>query len=451
VLGLLGATVYKSTNAGGSWTSMGAFGSVTSPPVKPLVVDPASPDTVYAGLQNGLGLWKSTGGAFSQLGASGMPVFTCGTTSMAFDPASSTLYANCYESGVYKSTNAGGTWTATGALPRGINNYALAIAPNSPSTLYLGFWPGNGGFAKTTNGGATWVDASVGFAAYDVHGLLVTRSGSILVGGGYLGAGLMRSTDGGGTYAPAGGPNYNGDLSVAGSPSSDATVYVGAERYALYTSTDTAASFAPNMTVTGNNQIAPSPADPNTIYSVGFTGCFSTTNNGASWTSVTNPTTYPYAYGTSVAAHPTVAGTAIAGMGDGVYQTVNSGTSWQKVNQPQIYQGYVAFDGSGNRYAAGYVVASSPDGNTWTDITGAAPLSSSNPAQLLQSHPMGGVPVLYLGAGSRGLWRRIGGAWSQSGMEGQQVSALAIDPATPTTQYAGTIGNGIFRSISGGD
>jgi hypothetical protein len=372
---------------------------------------------------------------------------------MALDPTSSTLYANCYESGVYKSTDAGATWAVTGAMPRGINNYALAIAPSSPSTLYLGYWPGNGGIAKTTNGGTTWVDSSTGFSAYDVHGLLVTQSGSILVGGGFLGAGLMRSTDGGNTYAPAGGPNYNGDLSVAGSPFSDATVFVGAERYALYTSTNTATSFTQNTTVTGNNQVAPSPADVNTIYSVGFTGCFATTTNGAAWTSVANPTTYPYAYGTSVAAHPTVAGTAIAGLGDGVYQTTNSGTSWQKVNPStmSIYQGWVAFDATGNRYAAGYVVGTSPDGTTWSDITGAAPLSSANPAQMLQAHTVAGVPILYVGAGSRGLWRRINGTWTQSGMEGLQVTAFAIDPNNATTQYAGTLGNGLFRSISGGD
>jgi hypothetical protein len=450
---VFGASVYKSIDAGMSWTNMGGFGTVTSPTVTPLVVDPASSDTVYAGLQNGQGVWKSTGGAFTQLGTAGNPVYQCGTTSMAYDPTTTTLYANCYEYGVFKSVNGGGTWTEAGVVSsaRGQNNYALAIAPSMPSTLYLGFWPGNGGIAKSVDSGATWNDASGGFADYQVHGLLVTKSGSILVGGGSLGAGLMRSTDNGNTYAPAGGPNYDGDLSVAGSPFSDTTVYAGADRYALFTSTNTAMSFTTNTTASGAAQIAASPANASTIYSVGFSGCFATTNGGSTWNSVANPTTYPYAYGTSVAAHPTVAATALAGLGDGVYQTVNAGVSWQKVNQPSVYQGWVAYDAAGTGYAAGYVVASSPDGTTWTDITGSLPISSSNPAWLLQAHTISGTNVLYVGVGSRGLWRRINGAWSQSGMEGLEVSALAIDPNTPTTQYAGTLGYGLFRTISGGD
>ncbi len=448
-----GGNVYKSVDAGASWANMGPFGSISGPFPKPLVVDPGSSDTVYAGLQNGQGVWKSTGGAFSQLAASGNPVYQCGTTSMAYDPTTSTLYANCYQYGVFKSNSGGATWSEAGvvSLARGQNNYALAIAPGAPSTLYLGFWPGNGGIAKSVDSGTTWTDASGGFADYDVHGLLVTKSGSILVGGGALGAGLMRSTDNGSTYAATGAPNYDGDLAVAGSPFSDATVYVGAERYALFTSTDTAMTFTTNTTVTGAAAISASPADAKTIYSVGFTGCFGTTNGGAMWNGVANPTTYPYAYGTSVAAHPTVAATALAGLSDGVYQTVNAGVSWQKVDQPNVYQGWVAYDAAGTGYAAGYVVGSTPDGTTWTDITGSLPISSSNPAQLLQAHTIAGANVLYVGVGSHGLWRRIGGVWSQSGMEGLQVSALAIDPSAPTTAYAGTIGHGLFRTLSGGD
>jgi photosystem II stability/assembly factor-like uncharacterized protein len=450
--GVPGGSVYKSVDAGGSWSNMGPFGALTTAFVKPLIVDATSSDTVYAGLQNGQGVWKSTGGAFTQLGATTDPIYGCGTTSMAIDTKTNTIYANCYESGVYVTTNGGGMWTVTGPQPRGINNYALDIAASSPSTLYVGYWPGDGGVAKTVNGGTTWTSASGGFAAYDVHGLVVTHSGSILVGGGYLGAGVMVSTDGGNTYTANASPNYIGDLSLAASPFSDATIYAGIDGYALYTSVNTAGSFAIDMNDTGTKQIAPSPASANTIYSVGnTTGCFATTNGGTSWTNVVNPTSYSYAYGNGVAAHPTIAGTAIAGLGDGVYLTTNSGASWQRVSQPSVFEGWVTYDASGKAYAAGYVVGSSPDGMTWTDITGAAPLSSSNPAGMIQAHTVSGVPIVYLGVGSRGLWRLIGGTWTQSGMEGLQVSAFAIDPTTPTTQYTGTLGNGIYRSLSGGD
>jgi photosystem II stability/assembly factor-like uncharacterized protein len=41
--------------------------------------------------------------------------------------------------------------------------------------------------------------------------------------------------------------------------------------------------------------------------------------------------------------------------------------------------------------------------------------------------------------------------WTSIGPEGEAVSALAIDPTTPTTVYAGTSGGGVFKSTDGGN
>ncbi len=45
-----------------------------------------------------------------------------------------------------------------------------------------------------------------------------------------------------------------------------------------------------------------------------------------------------------------------------------------------------------------------------------------------------------------------GGNWSavNTGLAATDVRALAIDPATPTTLYAGTQGGGVFKSTNGG-
>jgi hypothetical protein len=42
-------------------------------------------------------------------------------------------------------------------------------------------------------------------------------------------------------------------------------------------------------------------------------------------------------------------------------------------------------------------------------------------------------------------------AWTSIGPEGGAVNALAIDPVTPTTLYAGTYYGGVFKSTDGGD
>jgi photosystem II stability/assembly factor-like uncharacterized protein len=37
------------------------------------------------------------------------------------------------------------------------------------------------------------------------------------------------------------------------------------------------------------------------------------------------------------------------------------------------------------------------------------------------------------------------------GPEGGNIKALAINPSTPSTLYAGTLGGGVFKSTNGGD
>src|SRR5256885_1047063 len=65
----------------------------------------------------------------------------------------------------------------------------------------------------------------------------------------------------------------------------------------------------------------------------------------------------------------------------------------------------------------------------------------------------------YAGAVAVCVFKRShgGGRWSavNTGLTGQLVGALAIDPATPATLYAGTgafffIGGGLFKSTNGG-
>src|SRR5439155_9699484 len=50
-----------------------------------------------------------------------------------------------------------------------------------------------------------------------------------------------------------------------------------------------------------------------------------------------------------------------------------------------------------------------------------------------------------------GAARRADAGWTAIGPEGGTVTALAINPATPTTLYAGTFsGAGVFNSTNGG-
>ena len=64
------------------------------------------------------------------------------------------------------------------------------------------------------------------------------------------------------------------------------------------------------------------------------------------------------------------------------------------------------------------------------------------------------TPTTLYAGGTGGVFKSTDGgeSWSavSSGLTDLRVSSLAIDPKTPTTLYAGTSGSGVFRSADGG-
>ncbi len=56
------------------------------------------------------------------------------------------------------------------------------------------------------------------------------------------------------------------------------------------------------------------------------------------------------------------------------------------------------------------------------------------------------LPLCSLGQGTV-VWGQV---WSGNALAGGRIQALAIDPATPTTVYAGALGGGVFASADGG-
>jgi photosystem II stability/assembly factor-like uncharacterized protein len=123
---------YKSTNAGGTWNAIFFSGSG----VTPLAVDPFHPSTIYLGASNGV--FKSTNGGTS-FSLSG-PGLSGAVNSLVIDPLNpSTLYAGrSFGGGIYKTTNAGASWSAMSTGMTVPNIKALAVNPLDPTTLYVG-------------------------------------------------------------------------------------------------------------------------------------------------------------------------------------------------------------------------------------------------------------------------------------------------------------------------
>ncbi|HEX5732933.1 MAG TPA: SBBP repeat-containing protein [Blastocatellia bacterium] len=169
-----GSPAFKSATGGSSWSAI--KNGLAEENVKTLAIDPVNPSTIYAGVAPTSpfisfqgGVFKSTDGGGSWSDASNGLSITS-VNAIAIDPDTpSTIYAGTTD-GVFKSTDGGGSWTrqSQGLTVSGVERIivnALAIDPKRPSTIYAGtgFIAGapdfrglGGGVFKSTNGGATW-------------------------------------------------------------------------------------------------------------------------------------------------------------------------------------------------------------------------------------------------------------------------------------------------------
>ncbi|MBI1736724.1 MAG: hypothetical protein HYR51_16280, partial [Candidatus Rokubacteria bacterium] len=130
------------------------------------------------------------------------------TRSLLIHPTSpSIMYAGAVAGGVWKTTNGGASWAPLSDLAANLAVSSLAMDPRNPSVLYAGTGEGffNGDFVrgdgifKTTNAGATWTQlASTNDKAsfYYVNKIVVSPNNSGRV---YAATriGIMRSLDGG--------------------------------------------------------------------------------------------------------------------------------------------------------------------------------------------------------------------------------------------------------------
>src|SRR5450759_3349744 len=126
----------------GVWSSGGPYGGY----VTALAINPATPATLYAGTASGVFKSTDSGGTWA---AANTGLTNLNISALAINPPTpTTLYAGTNSGGVFKSTDSGGTWAAVTTGLKDLSIYALAIDPTTPATLYAGMW---GGVLKSTD------------------------------------------------------------------------------------------------------------------------------------------------------------------------------------------------------------------------------------------------------------------------------------------------------------
>jgi hypothetical protein len=103
-------------------------------------------------------------------------------TSIVIDPAApATLYAGLDGSGIYRSSNGGGLWLPATTQPGNLNIRALAINPSLTSRLYAGTY--GGGVYRSTDSGDHWAACTnTGLENLNVLSLVSNSTGGLYAG-----------------------------------------------------------------------------------------------------------------------------------------------------------------------------------------------------------------------------------------------------------------------------
>lgn len=173
-----GDGVYKSVDAGKTWTNMGLK---ESRQIGQIVIDPRNSNIVFVAAEGSVwgpgeerGLYKTIDAGKTWKKVLNISKHT-GVNNVAIDPRNpDIMYATSEqrrrhiftkigggpESAVYKSTDAGETWDKIMAgLPKvDIGGTGLAVSPANPDIIYLAVEAaeGKGGFFRSVNRGASW-------------------------------------------------------------------------------------------------------------------------------------------------------------------------------------------------------------------------------------------------------------------------------------------------------
>jgi len=175
IAGAVGGGLWRTTNAGISWTNLTP--SLPSLAISCLEISPSNPDILYAGTGEsfaglsgirGDGILKSTDGGFSwiQLPSTVSDAFQ-NINRIIIHPTNPDILLTCtsndpnyssFDSGIFKSTNGGTSWTRVYNGDRRVQQ--LVADPNNFNIIYATI--NNGGVIKSVNQGNNWFDASTG-------------------------------------------------------------------------------------------------------------------------------------------------------------------------------------------------------------------------------------------------------------------------------------------------
>ncbi|HKZ82640.1 MAG TPA: hypothetical protein VJ793_03165 [Anaerolineae bacterium] len=503
--GTTGYTVYRSTDAGGTWQApamapSGGLQNLTYVVVSPsyaadrtLYVIGAS--QVYRSMDGGI-TFTEAGGWFS----------THALTDLAFSPAYAvdrTLYATASggdPAGLYKSTDGGTAWTPTSLTG---NLSTVAVSPDYASDQTVAaISTDDGRIYISRDRGESWSASTITLSgSADQHTLLFSptfATDRIMLAASAADPGAYRSTDGGATWSPAGwydaaqpylGGFIGGSvfaLALAPNTASDAAAFAGTSS-GIYRSSDRGEHWYPGskglarLTI---RALAVAPNDPNTL--LAGTAFFEraltdnpdedagslqlSTDGGGTWRDVSGrlDQVQQVAFSPDFAADRTAF--AVTGLtappgfrSGGIYRSTDGGQNWSLVSSGLIgWAVAISPDFAADRTVWVYgssatesgVFVSTDGGDSWTLL---APRPAGSAGVIIPSPNYAVDRTIFAGTGDGGVQRSTDGGQTWTQVLSHTTTALAVSPlyAASQTIYAGVIetldGPGaLYRSTDGG-
>ena len=353
--GSVGGGVWKTENSGRTWHPISDEG-IPIGSIGAIAVAPSNPNIIYIGTgeidirsQNsyGIGMFKSTdaGKTWTHIGLEGTRqigrvVIDPSNPNRVYVAALGHVYAPNPDRGVYRTTDGGATWKKVlykTSDPNNVGAAELAIDPKNPRVLYASLWatrrppwsvyaptnlPG-GGLYKSTDGGDNWKQLTGGLPTDDFVGKIgmavassnpnrvwavVDDTGGAIprgIGGGGRGAGAPANTGGGVYISDDAGATWklvNSENrlwgrgwyfeSVTVDPADPDRAYV--INTATYLTTDGGKTFAPLKGAPGGDdyhQLWINPKDPNRMVMSSDQGTVVSVDRGNTWSSWYNQPT----------------------------------------------------------------------------------------------------------------------------------------------------------------
>jgi photosystem II stability/assembly factor-like uncharacterized protein len=510
--------IYTSGNLGfiRSTTGGSAWSTCLSGACSDLVLNPQTPQTLFIA-RDGDGVYRSIdgGNTVAKL-TNGLPSTGMASIALAIGASNPSVvyaaFANTSSGllGLYRTSDGGNTWsllanTPNFPSPQAWYDMCLAVDPTNENTVYAGgVFPSYAvaGVIRSTNGGASWTDITVGPGGGqvhpDMHAIVVGPDGTLWVGSD---GGIWKSTSIGTSWTNCNATlNITQNYQIALHPTDPAMVIGGTQdngtinrtgsdpwpqilsgdggfacydftnpsrRYITYVNLDVFRQFGGTTDISGpwsgdpRQFIAPLVMDPGNAHTLigGTNRVWRTTNaDGASvtWTPISDSSVCGGSTLTAIAIAPGASNTIYVGGDSGRIAVTTDAATWPDrsgglsgstvsdliINPAAPGSVYVSFAGTG-----GIRVARTDNyGQNWADRTGTLP--SGVAAKSLAVDWRFNPPTLYLGSGA-GIYSSAddGMSWTKDGADFPNVIVddLRIDTVANTIT-AGTYGRGTFRA-----